>query len=418
MRIGIDIRLIGKKRTGDEAVFFNLVKNLAEIDSKNEYFLFTNRDPEIASSAIRRGGGNHELAKEIKKLNLKNNFKIIFLNSPNRFWWNLWALPNYLRQNPVDIFHTQYIAPFWLPKNVKLVLTIHDISFNYFPDYIKKSDLFFLKTLIPRSLKMAAKIIAVSDFTKKEIEKYYHIPTQKVSAIHNGVDFELFNKNITQEKLEKVKKKYNLPEKFLLYIGTLQPRKNIPVLIEAMEILREKYKIPLSPPLRKGESVLSPFEKGRVGEGFSLVIAGNRKARNFDPKIDEAIKKYSLQKSVIFTGWIDEEDKPALYKLARCFVFPSLYEGFGIPIIEAMAAGTTIVSSNKSCLPEVGKNGAIFADPKNPDEFAQKIHEILSDENLRENLVKKGQETAKGYTWQKNAEKTLEIYENLCIANH
>lgn len=386
MRIGIDIRLIGKKRTGDEAVFFNLVKNLAEMDNSHQYFLFADCDPKK----------NAELKNEIERMKLKNNFQVIFLNSPNRFWWNLWALPNYLRQNPVDVFHTQYIAPFWLPKNVKLVLTIHDISFNYFPEYIKKSDFFFLKTLIPRSLKMAAKIIAVSDFTKKEIEKYYHIPTQKVSAIHNGVDFELFNKNITQEKLGEVGKKYNLPEKFLLYIGTLQPRKNIPVLIEALNILREKYNL----------------------RDIKLVITGNRKAHNFDPKIDEVIKKYSLQKSVIFTGWIDEEDKPALYKLARCFVFPSLYEGFGIPIIEAMAAGTPVVSSNKSCLPEVGRNGAVYADPKNPEEFAQKIHEILSDENLRNNFIEKGTKIAKSYTWQKNAEKTLEIYENLCIANH
>lgn len=407
-KIGIDIRLIGKKQTGSEAVFFNLVKNLVKIDSDNKYFLFTDRNLEKDS----------ELKSEIEKLGLKNNFNIVFINAPNRFWWNLWALPNYLRKNPVDIFHTQYIAPFWLSKNVKLVLTIHDISFNFFPQFIKKSDLFFLKTLIPRSLKMAARIIAVSGFTKKEIEKYYHIPGKKIAAIHNGVDFELFNQNIAPEKLEEAKKKYNLPEKFIFYIGTLQPRKNIPVLVEALDILHEKYKIPLSPPLRKGESVLSPFEKGRVGEGFSLVIAGNRKAHNFDPKIDEMIKKYDLQASVIFPGWIDEENKPALYKLARCFVFPSLYEGFGIPIIEAMAAGTPVVSSNESCLPEIGRNGAIFANPNNPKEFAQKIHEILSDGNLRENLVKKGQEIAKSYTWQKNAEKTLGIYENLCIANH
>ena len=127
---------------------------------------------------------------------------------------------------------------------------------------------------------MAAKIIAVSDFTKKEIEKYYHIPGKKIVAIHNGVDFELFHENIDQENLENVRKKYGLPEKFLLYIGTLQPRKNIPVLIEALNILREKYDL----------------------QDVKLVIAGNRQARNFDSKIDEAIKKYNLEKCVIFPG--------------------------------------------------------------------------------------------------------------------
>jgi glycosyltransferase involved in cell wall biosynthesis len=279
---------------------------------------------------------------------------------------------------------------------VKLVLTIHDISFNFFPQFIKKSDLFFLKTLIPRSLKMAAKIIAVSDFTKSEVEKYYKIPNKKIAAIHNGVDFELFNQFVSHEKSEEVRKKYNLPEKFIFYIGTLQPRKNIPVLVEALNILHEKYSL----------------------NNIKLVIAGNRKAHNFDPKIDEATKKYNLEICVIFPGWIDEEDKPALYKLASCFVFPSLYEGFGIPIVEAMAAGTPVVSSDKSCLPEIGKNGTIYANPNNPEEFAKKIHEILSDENLRNNFVKKGKEAAKGYTWQKNAERILEVYRNLCIANH
>ncbi|HUD09128.1 MAG TPA: glycosyltransferase family 1 protein [Candidatus Saccharimonadales bacterium] len=374
MKIGIDIRLIGKKRTGDEVVFFNLVKNLTEIDRSNQYFLFTDRNPEK----------NRELKAEIDKLKLADNFKIIFIDSPNRFWWNLWALPHFLNKNPVDVFHTQYIAPFWLPKKVKLVLTIHDISFNFFPQFIKKSDLFFLKTLIPRSLKMASKIIAVSEFTKKEIEKYYHIPAEKIAAIHNGVDFESFNQTISTEKLEEVKRKYNLPENFILYVGTFQPRKNIPVVIEALKDLDIK-----------------------------LVLAGNRKAHNFDKRIDETIGKNNLGDRVIFPGWIDEEDKPALYKLARCFVFPSLYEGFGIPIIEAMAAGTPVVSSDIPCLTEVGGEGALFADPKKPQEFAKKIREILSDKNLRDSLIKKGVEIAKSYTWQKNAEKTLGVYSGL-----
>ena len=126
------------------------------------------------------------------------------------------------------------------------------------------------------------------------------------------------------------------------------------------------------------------FDKGELSAGYKLEWV----------KIDEAIKKFNLQKSVVFPGWIDEKDKPALYKLARCFVFPSLYEGFGIPIIEAMAAGTPVVSSNKSCLPEVGGDGAIFADPENPGEFAKKIREVLSDENLANRLIEKGREVS------------------------
>ena len=183
MRIGIDIRVIGKKRTGDEVYFFNLVKNLAAIDQKNEYSLYTDRDPEK----------DEGLAREIAKLELGENLKVVFVKNTNRFCWNFRYLPMYLKKNPVDIFHTQYIAPFRLPKNIKLVLTIHDISFNFFPQHIKKSDLVFLKTLIPRSIQRADKIIAVSKSEKKNIIDFYKLSPEKVDFTYNGVNYQKFN---------------------------------------------------------------------------------------------------------------------------------------------------------------------------------------------------------------------------------
>ena len=374
MKIGIDIRVIGKNRTGDEVYFFNLVKNLAATDKTSKYFLFTDRDPEKDS----------DLKREMEKLKLGPNFKIIFLNSPNRFCWNLWTLPNYLKKNPVDIFHTQYIAPFWLPKNTKLVLTIHDISFNFFPEHIKKTDLFFLKTLIPRSIRRADKIITVSASERDKIIDFYKITPEKVDFTYNGVDFEKFSQRFSNEQKKTIRKKYNLPEKFLLYLGTLQPRKNIPVLIEAMESIDIK-----------------------------LVIAGNRDVHNFDRKIDEAIEKNDLQDKIIFPGWIDEEDKPALLQMADCFVFSSLYEGFGIPVIEAMSAGTPVVCSDIPVLREIGKGATLFCDPENSQQFSENISKILNDENLRRDLAEKGKSIAQKFTWPKTAEKTLEIYKSL-----
>lgn len=403
MRIGIDIRAIGKQRTGDEVYFFNLVKNLAVRDKKNEYFLFADRNPKK----------NKKLGDEIGKLELGKNFKIIFIDSPNRFCWNLWALPNYLKKNPVypvrniqsdssnthltqisngvDIFHTQYIAPFWLPKNIKLVLTIHDISFNFFPQYIKKSDLFFLKTLLPRSIKRAEKIITVSQNEREKIINFYKIPPEKVDFAYNGVDYEKFAKEFSKEEKEGIRQKYNLPQKFLLYVGTFQPRKNIPTLIKAFNI----------------------FSKKHNQKNLKLVLAGNKKARNFDKRIDKMIERYQLQGKIIFPGWIDEEDKPILLQSAQCFVFPSLYEGFGIPIVEAMAAGIPVISSNASCLPEVGKDVVLYADPQNAEEFSEKIQQVLTDETLRDDLIKRGQEIAKEYSWQKTAEKILAVYKSL-----
>jgi glycosyltransferase involved in cell wall biosynthesis len=385
-KIGIDIRLIGKNETGSEVYFFNLVKNLATVDRNNEYFLYTDRDPEKDA----------DLKKETERLRLGDNFKIIVIDSPNRFWWNLWALPNHLRKNPVDIFHTQYIAPFWLPEKVRLVLTIHDISFNFFPEYIKKSDLFFLKTLIPRSIRRADKIITVSASEKENIADFYHIPPEKIEFTHNGADLERFGRDFSNEEMEVVRKKYNLPasantsagkpEKFLLYIGTLQPRKNIPAVIEALGYLDEKF-----------------------------VIAGNRNARNFDRRIDEAIKRYDLQDRVIFPGWIDEGDKPILYKLAAVFVFPPLYEGFGIPIVEAMAAGIPVVASDIPVHREIAEGAALFCDPKNSSEFAENISKFLTDANLRRDLAEKGKIAARSFTWRKTAEKTLGIYKKTLL---
>jgi len=374
MKIGIDIRVIGKNRTGDEVYFFNLVKNLAAADKKNKYYLYTDRDLEKDS----------DLKREIEKLGLGSNFKIIFLNSPNRFCWNLWALPKYLKKNPVDIFHTQYIAPLWLPKNTKLVLTIHDISFNFFPEYIKKTDLFFLKTLLARSIRRADKIITVSASEQKQIIDFYKIPPEKIDFTYNGVDFEKFSQNFSNEQKNTVGVKYKLPEKFLLYIGTLQPRKNIPIIIEAIKSL-----------------------------DTNLVLAGNREAHNFDQKINEAIEKNGLQDKIIFPGWIDEEDKPILLQMADCFVFPSLYEGFGIPIIEAMAAGLPVVCSDIPVLREIGKNAALLCDPKNSQQFEENILKTSNDQPLREKLVRTGIETAQNFTWQKTAEKTLEVYTSL-----
>jgi glycosyltransferase involved in cell wall biosynthesis len=373
-KIGIDIRPIGKKRTGDEAYFFNLVKNLSALDKENEYYLYTDRDQEK----------DEELKREISKLQLGNNFKVIFLKSPNRFCWNLRVLPFYLKKNPVDIFHTQYIAPFWMPKNIKLVLTIHDVSFIFFPKHIKKSDLFFLKIFIPRSIRRADKIITVSKIEKKNIVDIYEIPSEKVGVTHNGVDFEIFNREHSIEENKQIRAKYILPEKFLLYIGTLQPRKNIPILIEALKDLNT-----------------------------TLVIAGNRSARNFDRKIDRAIEKHNLKDKIIFPGWIDEKDKSALIQMAMCFVFSSLYEGFGIPILEAMAAGTPVVCSDIPVLREIGEGAALFCEPKSSVYFSEKISRILGDENLRRDLSEKGKLAAQKFSWQKTAEKTLDIYKSL-----
>lgn len=379
MRIGIDIRNIGKQRTGDETVFFNLVKNLAEIDNSNEYLLFT----DIAGENIIQ-----ELKKKLAIEN-KENFKIIFLNCSNKFVWNIWTLPAYLRKSPVDVYHTQYITPFFVSKNIKIVTHIHDISFLAYPEFIKKSDLFFLKNLIPGSIRRADKVIAVSEFTKNEIIKYYKTDPGKIEVVYNAVGEDFLKSDYSGSELFEIRKKYNLPEEFILYIGTLQPRKNIPILIQSFARIKEKI----------------PEVK--------LVLAGNRNAHNFDDDIDNKIEELKISGSIIFPGFVDEEDKSALFQLAKAFVFPSLYEGFGIPILEAFASRVPVLTSDIPVHNEIIQNAAVFFDPESLDDLSEKLYNSLVNQNLRDNLIDLGFQRVKFFSWKKSSEKMLEIYREL-----
>lgn len=380
MRIAIDIRIIGRKQTGSEAVFFNLVKNLSMLDAENEYLLLTDRNPNIDAL----------LAEEVVRLNLAKNFKIVSLceKGTNKFFWNAWILPKYLRKNPVDILQVQYITPFFVPKRIKIATIVHDVSFKVFPQMIKKTDLFFLNKLMPLSLRRADKIIGVSQFTAQEIIKHYKIDEHKVDWIHNAVAENFFT-DIPYDQMEAVRKKYVLPEKFVLYIGTLQPRKNLPALIEAYVKMSSE---------KRGD--------------LKLVLAGG-KGHNFDSQIKDCIKAYSLKDHVFLPGFIDEADKPALIKLAHAFCFPSLYEGFGIPILEAMTLGVPVLASDIPPHKEVTGGAALLFDTGKPAEFAEKLLRIVVDENLRLELKEKGMLQANNFSWQKTAQKMLQIYREM-----
>lgn len=381
MQTGIDIRNIGKQRTGDETVFFNLVKNLAKLDEKNKYFLFT----DICEKNI---------LEEIKiKLGIekKLNFQIISLKSANKFIWNVWTLPNYLRSNPLNIYHTQYILPFFINNKIKLITLIHDISFNFYPNLIKWTDLLFLKILIPWSLKRVDKILAVSEFTKKEIMDYYKINSEKIAVVPNSGGEDL-NTEISAEDLLAIKEKYHLPEKFILYLGTMQPRKNLPVLLETLS--------------------------GLKNSGWKLVLAGKRNAYHQDSQIEAIIKKLSLEKEVIFTGFILEEEKAAIFKLARVFCSPALYEGFNIPLLEAMRTGTPSVVSDILPHHEVAGETVLYFAPQNAGDLKNKIVKIEKDIDLRESLIQSAKERAQLFSWRKTAEKTLEIYQKLSPKTH
>ncbi len=379
MKIGIDIRLIGKKRTGDEVVFFNLVKNLARIETNHGFELLT----DITDEKILR-----EIAENLEIAG-KDNFKIISLPTSNKFSWNFWTLPKYLKKNPVDIYLTQYITPFFVPRSIKIATIVHDISFNFFPQLIKFSDLLFLKILIPLSLRRADKVIGVSQFTRDEIIKFYKMNPEKVDYIYNAIGDEFLKANISQVEKETVRKKYQLPEKFILYLGTLQPRKNVPKLVEAFAQVKNKL------------------------SGTKLVICGNLLAHNCDKQIEKSVATHKLENDVIFPGFIADQDKAIVFSLASVFVSPSLYEGFGIPPLEAMSQGVPVLCSDIPSLREIAGDGALFFDLNNLDDFSKKLYDISMDNSLRSRLIRLGAERISFFSWKKSASKILAIFEGM-----
>jgi len=293
-----------------------------------------------------------------------------------RYLWSQIFLPLRLfKKKDIDIFFSPaHYLPRFCP--VPSIVTIHDLSYLYFPEDFLKKDLFQLKNWTEYSLKQAKKIIAVSKTTKKDILKSYKIPADKVEVVYNGgvrkhIEYPLW-------KDEETKK-----NPYILYVGTLQPRKNIITLIKAFEKLKKLY-----PELK-------------------LTIAG-KKGWLYD-KIFDLVTELGLEADVYFTDYVTDNQLVYLYKNAFSFVMPSFYEGFGIPILEAMSYGCPVVASYSSSLPEVGADSCLYFDPKNPLDLIDKIKMLKDSPKLRNELIKKGKIRIKDFSWEKCGEQTLEI---------
>ena len=372
MKIAIDIRNIGKGRTGDEVVFFGLVKNLATIDDENEYHLLIDERSDKNINDIKSRLGILE----------KRNFKIVKLGSGNKFVWNIWSVPKYCRQEKIDIYHTQYIIPFFMPKHTRIMTHIHDVSFRVHPEFISRWDSFFLNTLIPRALRKSYRIIAVSQFTKDEIIKYYKIKSQKVVVIYNAVS-EDYKHDKTDED---VRIKYNLPQRYILALGTMQPRKNIPFLIKAFAGIADRL------------------------PDVNLVLVG-KQAHNFDNNISNVIEQYPhIKDRIIFTGYVDEKDKLAVFEGAEVFVFPSLYEGFGVPILEAFEAGVPVVASDIVPHREIGGDAVLYCSVKNIDQCKKVLYDALINVKMRKYVLAKSKKQKTMFSWLESAKKLQRLY--------
>jgi glycosyltransferase involved in cell wall biosynthesis len=289
----------------------------------------------------------------------------------------------------LDLFHSpDFVLPF--VGRTPALLTVHDLSFLRVPQYFVPGFRDYLEESVSRGVSRAQYILADSESTLSDLVDLMGVSREKISVVYPGVE-RRFSRIEDAQVLARVAERYSLPQRFVLGLSTLQPRKNFEGLIEAFRIL-----------------LAGASEQQEIAD-LHLVICGGHGW--MWEELEGIVAQHGLGDRIHFSGFVHDEDLPALYSLAAVFAFPSWYEGFGLPVLEAMACGTPVVAANNSSLPEVVGDGGLMVDAANPEELAGALHRILADQSLREDLVAAGKAHATRYTWDDAAASLLSIYE-------
>lgn len=338
---------------------------------------------------------------------------------PRKLWTQI-GLPIYLFTHfpRPDVFFTpSHYGPRFSP--VPTAISIMDLSYVHFQELFNKHDLYQLTNWTRYSARNAKKVFTISNYSKDAIIKEYKKKPQDVIVTYPGIRS---GSSIMKQELSKkqLNEKYGISDNYILFVGTLQPRKNIVRLIEAFSmILRGPVAHHSQKSLRSHSFTAGTFRgspsratpTSNLPENTQLVVVG-KKGWLYE-EILAAPEKFGVKESVKFLDFVPTEDLPSLYRHALCYVLPSLYEGFGLPVLEAMKYGCPVVTSNVSSLPEAGGDAALYFDPENVEDIAEKIKEVISSEKLRKDMKEKGYEHIKKFSWEKAAKETLEVLEDL-----
>ena len=307
-----------------------------------------------------------------------------------RLWHRLdapWPTVETFTGGPLDIFHaTDFVLA---PSRAKRkVLTIHDLAFLFYPDASLPSLHRYLNVVVPRSVRRADHILADSHSTARDLQEQWSVPAERISVVQGAVDHERFRPVTDEDRLQTLRDRYGIHDlPFIFALSSLQPRKNFVRLIEAYSLARRERDVD------------------------QLLVIGGGKGWLYD-EIFAKVRSLDLDKHVLFAGFVPEDDLPAFYSAADFLAYPSLYEGFGLPIVESLACGTPVLAANNSCLPEAGGPGALYVNAEDVQEIAQGIVRLCQDAGLRQTLHLAGQAHAARFTWQRSAEQLWRAYEN------
>jgi glycosyltransferase involved in cell wall biosynthesis len=364
VRIGIDARKLHDFGIG--TYIRNLLRELAKLDHDTEYVILSRPDDDVAVRT------------------LGENFRPVPETAGNYSFAEQITIPHALRRERVDIFHAPHYV---LPPLVRCpsVVTIHDCIHLMFPQYLpNRWALTYARQSISLAAKRATRVLTVSESSKRDIQRFVDIPPGKVDVIYNSYD-PRFAIEPDEETVNRVRERYQLQSEFVLYAGNVKPHKNLERLIDAFHIVRSRG--------------LDHLKLVLIGDEISKYTALRR-----------AVHRHQLHNYVRFLGYLPEETLAVMYRLAGVFVFPSLYEGFGLPPLEAMASGTPVVTSNVSSLPEVAGDAAVLVDPYSADAIADGMYRVLTDGTLRADLKRRGPQRASQFSWESSVRRVREIY--------
>ncbi len=372
-KIGINLLYINPKLAGGSVTYaLKLVKEISLLDQRNEYVIYIN--------------------KECKNINFEvgSNFKIRILNFEYssvylRYFWEQIILPFYIFKDKIDLLHSLgYVTPLF--TNAKKIVSILDINYKGHSNNMSLSKRFLLGSMVNLSAIFSNKIITISEFSKKQIVKYTQVKENKIIVTLLSGSSDLFHNG--DKDTSEVINKYNIFNEYIIAFSSPSPHKNIKRLLDAFsEILKNN-------------------------SNLKLVLVGHQ---NKSESLMKVIQKNNLLDNIIFTGFVPDEDIHPLMSNAKLFVFPSLYEGFGIPLLDAQVCQIPVVSSNAGSLPEVGGDGVLYFDPENIAEISEMILKVINDNQLSKAIVAKGVENREKFSWQKTAKQTIDVYNEILL---